>query len=104
MACGVNNSNIIFTTKDFEHVNPHKDDPIMVTIRVDNYVTTKVFLDQGISADIIYTDAFDRLRLKESDLKSYMGCLVGFTSERVYVRRYVEIATRFGEGEVGKLM
>lgn len=47
--CGVNHLGITFTTKDFEHVKSHKDDPIVVTIRVNNYVTKKVFQDQGSS-------------------------------------------------------
>ncbi|XP_057432163.1 uncharacterized protein LOC130724914 [Lotus japonicus] len=100
--CWVNHSPIIFTPQDFAHVIPHDNDPIVVTIRVNNYVTKKVFLDQGSSADIIYGDAFDRLGLKESDLKPYRGTLVGFTGDRVSVRGYVEIPTAFGEGEFVK--
>ncbi|XP_057444597.1 uncharacterized protein LOC130736831 [Lotus japonicus] len=46
-------------------------------------MTKKVFLDQGSSADIIYGDAFDRLGLKESDLKPYKGTLVGFIGDCV---------------------
>lgn len=48
----VNHSPIDFTPKDFKRVTPHEDDPIVVTIRVNNYVTKKVFLDQGSSAVI----------------------------------------------------
>ncbi|XP_057454815.1 uncharacterized protein LOC130746263 [Lotus japonicus] len=69
---------------------------------MNNYKTKKVFLDQGSAADIIYGDAFDRLGLKESDLKPYRGTLVGFTGGRVSVRGYVEIPTAFGEGEFFK--
>ncbi|XP_057450898.1 uncharacterized protein LOC130742814 [Lotus japonicus] len=100
--CWVNHSPIIFTPQDFAHVIPHDNDPIVVTIRVNNYVTKKVFLDQGYSANIIYGDAFDRLGLKESDLRPYKGTLVGFTGDRVTVRGYVEIPTAFGEGEFVK--
>ncbi|XP_057426101.1 uncharacterized protein LOC130719494 [Lotus japonicus] len=74
----------------------------VVTLRVNNYVTKKVFLDQGSSADIIYGDAFERLSLKESDLKPYTGCLVGFTGDRAKVRGYVELDTAFGEGDYVK--
>ncbi|XP_057418697.1 uncharacterized protein LOC130712897 [Lotus japonicus] len=100
--CWLNHSPITFTPQDFAHVIPHDNDPIVVTIIVNNYKTRKVFLDQGSSADIIYGDAFDRLGLKESDLKPYKGTLVGFTGDRVNVRGYVEIPTTFGEGEFVK--
>ncbi|XP_057443797.1 uncharacterized protein LOC130735944 [Lotus japonicus] len=50
----------------------------------------------------MYGDAFERLGLKESDLKLYFGCLVGFTGDRVNVGGYVEIAIAFGEGEFVK--
>ncbi|XP_057452760.1 uncharacterized protein LOC130744605 [Lotus japonicus] len=100
--CWLNHTPITFSPKDFDHVIPHDNDPIVVTLRVNNYVTKKVFLDQGSSADIIYGDAFERLGLKESDLKPYTGCLVGFTGDRAKVRGYVELDTAFGEGEYVK--
>ncbi|XP_057452448.1 uncharacterized protein LOC130744276 [Lotus japonicus] len=96
--CWLNHTPITFSPKDFDHVTPHDNDPIVVTLRVNNYVTKKVFLDQRSSANIIYGDAFERLGLKESDLKPYIGCLVGFTGDQAKVRGYVELATAFGEG------
>ncbi|XP_057452750.1 uncharacterized protein LOC130744596 [Lotus japonicus] len=100
--CWLNHTPITFSPKDFDHVIPHDNYPIVVTLCVNNYVTKKVFLDQGSSADIIYGDAFERLGLKESDLKPYTGCLVGFTGDRAKVRGYVELDTAFGEGEYVK--
>ncbi|XP_057415086.1 uncharacterized protein LOC130709960 [Lotus japonicus] len=100
--CWLNHTPITFSPKDFDHVIPHDNDPIVVTLRVNNYVTKKVFLDQGSSRYIIYGDAFERLGLKESDLKPYTGCLVGFTGDRAKVRGYVELDTAFGEGEYVK--
>ncbi|XP_057443215.1 uncharacterized protein LOC130735133 [Lotus japonicus] len=100
--CWLNHTPITFSPKDFDHVISHDNDPIVVTLRVNNYVTKKVFLDQGSSADIIYGDAFERLGLKESDLKPYTGCLVGFTGDWAKVRGYVELDTAFGEGEYVK--
>ncbi|XP_057444159.1 uncharacterized protein LOC130736339 [Lotus japonicus] len=101
-ACWLNHSPITFTPQDFSHVIPHDNDPIVVTITINNYRTKKLLLDQGSSADIIYGDAFDRLGLKESDLKPYPGTLMGFTGDRVNVPGYVEILTAFGEGDFVK--
>lgn len=100
--CWLNHSHIAFTPQDFTHVSPHDNEPIVVQVRVNNYKTKKVFLDQGSSTDIIYDDAFEQLGLKESNLKPYLGTLVGFTGDRVKVRGYVEIPTAFGEGEFVK--
>ncbi|XP_057443927.1 uncharacterized protein LOC130736096 [Lotus japonicus] len=100
--CWLNHTPITFTPQDFDHVTPHDNDHIVVTLPGNNYVTKKVFLDQGSSVDIIYGDAFERLGLKESDLKPYTGCLVGFMGDREKVHGYVELATAFGEGEFVK--
>lgn len=62
----MNHLDITFTTKYFEHVKPHEDDPIGMTIRVNNYVTKKVFLKQGSSAVIIYSDAYRKKRKQRS--------------------------------------
>ncbi|XP_057432487.1 uncharacterized protein LOC130725257 [Lotus japonicus] len=65
--CWLNHTTITFTPRDFDHVTPHDNDLVVVTLRVNNYVTKKVFLDQGSFADI------------------YMVCLVGFMGDRAKV-------------------
>ncbi|XP_057432272.1 uncharacterized protein LOC130725025 [Lotus japonicus] len=68
---------------DFDGVKPHKDDPVVVQLRVNNFNVRRVLLDQGSSDDIIYGDAFDKLGLSDSDLTPYAGTLVGFAGEQV---------------------
>ncbi|XP_057446220.1 uncharacterized protein LOC130738281 [Lotus japonicus] len=95
----INQPDIIFTVRDFEGVQPHEDDPIVVMLRIAEYEIERVLLDQGSSADLIYGDAFENLGLTESDLLPYDGSLVGFSGEKVFVRGYVELKTVFGEGK-----
>ena len=89
---------IVFTDADFEGVEPHMDDPVVVTLRIHGYDMHRVLLDQGSSADIIYGDTFERMGLTRSDPKPYYGSLSGFTDEEVDVRGYVEVETIFGRG------
>lgn len=95
--CG-NHPDITFTVRDFEGIQPHEDDPIVVILRITYYEIERVLLDQGSSADLIYGDAFEKLGITEADFLPYDGALVGFSGERFYVRGYVELNTVFGEG------
>ncbi|XP_057452261.1 uncharacterized protein LOC130744083 [Lotus japonicus] len=56
---GINQPDIIFTVKDFEGVQPHEDDPIVVMLKIADYEIERVLLDQGSFADLIYGDAFE---------------------------------------------
>ncbi|XP_057432181.1 uncharacterized protein LOC130724931 [Lotus japonicus] len=67
----INQPDITFTVRDFERVQPHEDDPIVVMLRIVEYEIERVLLDQGSSADFIYGDAFEKLGLTESDLLPY---------------------------------
>ncbi|XP_057432295.1 uncharacterized protein LOC130725052 [Lotus japonicus] len=94
-----NQPDITFTVRDFEGVQPHEDDPIVVMLTIAEHEIERVLLDQGSSADLIYGDAFEKLGLTESDLQPYDESLVGFSGEKVFVRGYVELSTIFGEGK-----
>ncbi|XP_057432420.1 uncharacterized protein LOC130725187 [Lotus japonicus] len=68
---GFQHPDIVISTADFEGVKTHKDDPIVVMIRINSFNVRRVLLDQGSSADIIYGDAFDQLGLTDKDLMPY---------------------------------
>ncbi|GAV56652.1 hypothetical protein CFOL_v3_00194, partial [Cephalotus follicularis] len=61
---------------------PHND-PVMVTLLVEFFTVTRVLLDSGSSADILYKLAFDQLRIPEDQLKSVKTPLIGFAGETV---------------------
>ena len=89
---------IIFTEADFEGVEPHHDDLVVVTLRVANYIVDRILIDQGSSADLIYGDAFEKMGFKKEGLQPYNGTLVGFTNQKEKVRGFVETEIVFGEG------
>lgn len=96
---GFQHPDITISMADFEGIKPHKDDPIVVQLKVNSFNVIRLLLDQGSSANIIYGDAFDKLGLTNSDLTPYTGALVGFSGEQVWVRGYLDLDTIFGEEE-----
>ncbi|XP_057425616.1 uncharacterized protein LOC130718980 [Lotus japonicus] len=59
---------IVISSADFEGIKTHKDDPVVVMVRINNFNVRRVLLDQGSSVDIIYGDAFEQLGLIDKDL------------------------------------
>ncbi|XP_057455923.1 uncharacterized protein LOC130747102 [Lotus japonicus] len=100
---GFQHPDIVISSADFEGIKTHKDDPVVVMIRINSFNVRRVLLDQGSSADIIYGDAFDQLGLTDKDLMPYTGTLVGFSGEQVWVRGYIDLDTIFGVDENVKL-
>jgi len=45
---------IIFTDDDFHGLDHQQDDPMVITVEIENYAIKKVFNDQGSSVDILY--------------------------------------------------
>ncbi|XP_057426260.1 uncharacterized protein LOC130719666 [Lotus japonicus] len=101
---GFQYQDIVISSTDFEGIKTHKDDPVVVMIRINSFNVRRVLLDQGSSADIIYGDAFDQLGLTDKDLMPYTGILVGFSGEQVWVRGYIDLGTIFGVDENAKLL
>jgi len=45
---------IIFTDDDFHDRDHQQDDPMVITVEIENYTVKKVLVDQGNSVDILY--------------------------------------------------
>ncbi|XP_057425615.1 uncharacterized protein LOC130718979 [Lotus japonicus] len=101
---GFQHPDIVISSADFKGIKTHKDDPVVVMMRINSFHVRRVLLDQGSSADIIYDDAFDQLGLTDKDLMPYTGTLVGFSGEQVWVRGYVDLDTVFGIDNNAKLL
>ncbi|XP_057425922.1 uncharacterized protein LOC130719317 [Lotus japonicus] len=101
---GFQHPDIVISSADFEGVQMHKDDPVVVMVRINSFNVRRVLLDQGSSADIIYGDAFDKLGLTDKKLMPYAGTLVGFSGEQVWVRGYIDLDTVFGLEDNAKLL
>ncbi|RDX85702.1 hypothetical protein CR513_33062, partial [Mucuna pruriens] len=72
---------------------------MVITVEVANFAIKKVLIDQGSSANIIYTSTFKRLQIPESDIRPYHNQLIGFLGERVDTQEYVDQITTFGDAK-----
>ena len=82
---------IVFASSDFQGVVLGHDDPMIISAKMVNAEVKRVFIDQGSLVDIIFRDAFDKLRLKNVDLQSYTEELVGFSGEKVYPDGFITL-------------
>ncbi|XP_030936220.1 uncharacterized protein LOC115961367 [Quercus lobata] len=69
---------ITFNNDDLEGtIQPH-DDALVVTARINCFIVKRVMVDQGSGVDVMYSDLFKGLGLKNADLSKYDTPLVGF--------------------------
>ena len=54
------------------------DDALVVTAQINGFIVKRVLIDQGSGADVMYSDLFKGLGLKNEDLLKYDTPLVGF--------------------------
>ena len=89
---------ILFTDDDFKIIDTRHDDPMVVTIEVANFVIMKTLIDQGSSVDILYWKTFKKMGLPLDTVVYFNEQIVGFSRERVDTRGYIDLDTKFGEG------
>ena len=87
---------IVFSSSDFDEVVPGHDDPMVISAKMINAKVKWVFINQGSFADIIFQDAFNKLRLKNSNLQSYKEEFVGFSGEKVYPNGFITLHVTLG--------
>ena len=74
---------IAFNDDDLKgKIQPH-DDALVVTARINGFIMKKVMVGQGSRADVMYSDLYKGLGLKNEDLLKYDTPLVGFDSQVV---------------------
>ena len=69
---------ITFIDEDIERVHHPHDDTIVITLLIVDYMTRRVLIDNGSSADILYYPAFQQMKLRRDQLRLINSPLVGF--------------------------
>jgi len=59
----------------------------------------KTLVNQGSSVDILCWKAFKKLGLVEDIMVPMEEKIVGFSGKRVDIRGYIDLYTKFGEGD-----
>ena len=81
----IDNPNIRFTEEGVKCLHHPHNDAFVVSIRVGDYNTHQVLVDNGSSADILYYPAFQQMRIDREQLISINAPLVGFRGARVHL-------------------
>ena len=80
-----------FSDKDkLGTIQPH-DDALVVTLSIGGYDVKKVLVDQGSSAEIIYSDLYKGLNLMDEDLIAYNSPLVSFKGKVVIPKGQIKL-------------
>ena len=73
------NTTITFSDSDLEGCQHPHDNPLVIWAVVANKTIHRVLVDNGSSADIIFTSAFDRMRIGREKLEPVSTHLRGFS-------------------------
>ena len=80
----IDNPVIEFLEEDARRLHHPHDDALVISIRVRDYNTHRVLVDNGNSVDILYYPAFQQMRINRERLVPTNAPLVGFGGTRVF--------------------
>jgi len=89
---------IIFTYDDFHDLDHQQDDPMVITVEIENYTVKKVLVDQGSSIDILYWATYQKLQLPDNTMVPHDEPIYGFFGEQVSTCGYIDLHTVFRDG------
>nr|XP_023927747.1 uncharacterized protein LOC112039136 [Quercus suber] len=72
------------------------DDTLVVTFRIGGYDVTRVMVDQGSGAEIMYLDLYKGLNLRLEDLTAYDSPLVSFDGKVVIPKGQIRLLIQTG--------
>ena len=76
------------------------DDALVVTARINGFIVKRVIVDQGGRADVMYSDLFKGLGLKDKDLLKYDSPLVEFDGQVVILEGQISLPMNMEGKEV----
>ena len=88
---------ITFSDSDLEGCQHPYDDPLVVRAIVTNTTVHRVLIDNGSSADIIFTSAFDKMGIRRENLEPVNTHLRGFSREKVLPLSSIQLVLTLGE-------
>ena len=87
---------ISFSDEDLEGVRTPHSDTLLVTARIQGYDVSRILVDTGSSAEILYWDCFQKMKLSEKDLVPTQAPLVGFNGSELRPEGTIELPVTFG--------
>ena len=80
----IDNPIIKFSKKDAQHLHHPHNDALVISIRVGDYNTHQVLVDNESTVDILYYPAFQQMRINREWLVQTNSPLVEFRRTKVY--------------------
>ena len=74
---------ITFDEDDARGIHQPHDDALVVIMTIVGFITRRVLIDNGSSADIIYLPAYQQMKIDNEWLRPIGIPLVGFTGDKV---------------------
>ena len=93
----IDNPVIEFLEEDARRLHHPHDDALVISIRVRDYNTHRVLVDNGNSVDILYYPAFQQMRINRERLVLTNAPLVGFGGTRVFPLGAIILSVTVGD-------
>ena len=90
-------TSITFTDSDLEGCQHPHDDSLVIRAVVANKTVHRVLIDNGSSADIIFTSAFDKMGIERERLEPVSTHLRGFSGEKVLPLGSIQLVLTLGD-------
>ena len=91
------NHKITFDENEIVDLDKPHDDALLIRLDVGGCELSRVMIDRGNSADVLFYDAFKRMGFTKTLLKQERTPLIGFAGETTYSLGSIELAVTAGE-------
>ncbi|XP_075492529.1 uncharacterized protein LOC142530589 [Primulina tabacum] len=93
---------ISFCPEDLRGVSLPHNDALVIQARVANYDVLRIFVDNGISVNVIFKEALVQMDLHEYQLEALETALFGFAGHAVYPEGEITLLLTMGTGDLRK--
>ncbi|VFQ76619.1 unnamed protein product [Cuscuta campestris] len=90
---------ITFTDRDLPATGEDHNDPLVITMDMGGVDVSRVLVDTGSSVNVLYLDAFEKLKLCRTRLEPLKTPLSGFTGDSVEAERSILLTCELGTGD-----
>ncbi|VFQ76089.1 unnamed protein product [Cuscuta campestris] len=87
---------ITFTDRDLPRTGGDHNDPLVVTMDINEADVARVLVDTGSSVNVLYLDAFKKLKLDRSMLRPLQTPLSGFTGASIEAEGQITLPVTLG--------
>ena len=74
---------ITFTEQDLSSIRFPHDEPLIIKLRMEDCVVSRVLVDGESSVDILFLETFEKIGLDRNRIRPSMQPLVAFNNEKV---------------------